>query len=191
MKLLVLDRDGVINQDSDAFIKSVDEWQPIPGSIEAIARLSALGYSIYVATNQSGLGRGLFSEADLQAMHTRMTSLVQEAGGKIEGVYYCPHHPDTGCDCRKPLPGLLKQIAHDTGMPLAGAPMVGDSLRDLQAGDAVSCQPVLVKTGKGQKTLARLRADNDAMLEKLPIFDSLAHFADHLQQGLPLNPGEH
>lgn len=191
MKLLILDRDGVINQDSDAFIKSVEEWLPIPGSIEAMARLTKLGFSIYVATNQSGLGRGLFDKGTLLAMHDRMTNLVEAAGGQIKGIYYCPHHPDDNCDCRKPLPGLLEQISRDASVSVAGAPLVGDSLRDLQAGLAASCQPVLVKTGKGATTLTRLRDTADPLLDALPIFDSLAHFADHLQTGLPLDPGEH
>lgn len=190
MNLLILDRDGVINEDSDAYIKNVGEWIPIPGSIEAIASLSRAGHAIFIATNQSGLGRGLFSLADLTAMHDKLQSLVNDAGGTLGGIYYCPHHPDDQCNCRKPLPGLLEQIATDTGTPLEGAPLIGDSLRDLQAGIAVGCQPILVKTGKGNRTLSKLRSSQDPLLDKLPVFDSLAHYATAVLQGVAITPGE-
>ena len=120
MKLIILDRDGVINQDSDAYIKSLDEWIPLPGSIDAIARLSKAGWTVAVATNQSGIGRGYYDEATLQAMHDRLRQLVAEQGGKVDLIRYCPHAPDAGCDCRKPLPGLFRQIADDLGQPLNG-----------------------------------------------------------------------
>ncbi len=175
MKLVILDRDGVINQDSDAYIKSLAEWIPIPGSIEAIARLSQAGYRIAVATNQSGLGRGYFDQATLDAMHQHLETLVSEAGGCIDGIFYCPHTPDAGCDCRKPKPGLLHQIEAAYGAPVAGSWMVGDSLRDLQAGSEVGCRPVLVRTGKGLRTLAKGEGLEDAL-----VVDDLAAFADHL-----------
>ncbi|MFN3580206.1 MAG: D-glycero-beta-D-manno-heptose 1,7-bisphosphate 7-phosphatase [Pseudomonas sp.] len=174
MKLIILDRDGVINEDSDAFIKSLEEWIPLPGSIDAIARLSKAGWTVAVATNQSGLERGYFSEATLQAMHQRLMDLVAEQGGKVDLIRYCPHAPDADCDCRKPRPGLFKQIAEHFGLSLQQVPTVGDSLRDLQAGVAVGCRPFLVRTGKGAQTQHK----------ELPagtlIFDNLAAVVDHL-----------
>jgi len=183
MALVILDRDGVINEDSDAFVKSLDEWIPLPGSIDAIARLSRGGFAVAVATNQSGLGRGLFRQADLDAMHQRLDALVTAAGGRLAGIYHCPHKPDDGCDCRKPLPGLLDQLARDLDLPLEDAVMVGDSLRDLEAGLARGCKPILVRTGKGAATEARLRADDSPLLRALVIFDDLSQCADHLLVG--------
>ena len=173
-KLIILDRDGVINEDSDAYIKSVDEWIPIPGSIDAITRLSKAGYTVVVATNQSGIGRGYYDEATLEAMHQRLRDLVAEQGGALGKIYHCPHAPDESCDCRKPLPGLIDQIVTDYG-DVAGAPLIGDSLRDLQAGISRHCQPVLVLTGKGQKTLDKGLPDS---LGNVAIFSSLADFVD-------------
>ncbi len=190
MKLLILDRDGVINEDSDHYIKTVDEWQPIPGSIEAIAKLSKAGFGIYIATNQSGLGRGLFSQQDLDAMHAKLSELLAREGGLLAGIFYCPHRPEDNCICRKPSPGLLQQIAADANSSLLNVPVVGDSLRDLQAAVAMACQPILVKTGKGAKTLATLRAANSPLLQQLPIFDSLAQVADSLLKQSPLTAGE-
>ncbi len=155
-KLIVLDRDGVINEDSDAFIKTLDEWIPLPGSIEAIARLSRAGWQVCIATNQSGLARGLFDTATLDSMHDRLRELVAGQGGRIELILHCPHGPDDGCECRKPKPGLFRQIADHYGYSdLAGVPAVGDSLRDLQAGAALGATPYLVRTGKGAVTLER------------------------------------
>ncbi|MVW74055.1 D-glycero-beta-D-manno-heptose 1,7-bisphosphate 7-phosphatase [Pseudomonas xionganensis] len=174
MKLLILDRDGVINHDSDAYIKSLDEWIPIPGAIEAIARLSKAGWTVAVATNQSGLARGYYDEATLQAMHTRLRELVAEQGGELGLIVHCPHGPDDDCSCRKPKPGMLEQIAAYYGVMLKGIWFVGDSSGDLSAARAVDCQPVLVKTGKGERTLAK----------PLPagtlVFDDLAAVADQL-----------
>lgn len=155
MKLLILDRDGVINYDSDAYIKTLEEWIPIPGAIEAIARLSRAGWTVAVATNQSGLARGYYDQAALEAMHARLRQLVAEQGGEIGLIVHCPHGPDDGCDCRKPAPGMLKAIAAHYGVALAGVWFVGDSSGDLAAARAVGCQPVLVKTGKGQQILAK------------------------------------
>ena len=170
--MIVLDRDGVINRDSDAFVRSADEWLPLPGSIEAIAGLYRQGYRIWVATNQSGLGRGLFDEHALAAMHAKLERLVADAGGAIEGIVYCPHHPNAGCNCRKPRPGLLEQIEQLTGQRLSGQPIVGDSLRDLQAARAVGGRPILVLTGKGAATAAALPDDDDT-----EIFPDLAAVA--------------
>ncbi|WP_210397949.1 D-glycero-beta-D-manno-heptose 1,7-bisphosphate 7-phosphatase [Motiliproteus sediminis] len=154
-QLVILDRDGVINQDSDHYVKSVDEWIPIPGSTEAIARLSQAGYKVAIATNQSGLARGYFDQQQLDAMHAKMTALVEAAGGRIDGIFFCPHGPDDRCDCRKPLPGMIHQIEQAFDLSAERAYIVGDSLRDLQAGQACGCIPILVRTGKGERTLAK------------------------------------
>jgi len=169
MKLLILDRDGVINFDSDEYVKTVDEWKPIPGSIEAIAKLSKAGFTIAVATNQSGLARGYFSPETLHLMHSKMRHMVSEHGGHIDHIEYCPHGPDDQCDCRKPLPGMIHNIL--VQYPEAAPEsvfVVGDSLRDLEAGIAAGCKPLLVRTGKGERTIAK--GDLPA---KLPIFDDL------------------
>ncbi len=152
MKLLILDRDGVINEDSDAYIKSVQEWIPIPGSIEAIAQLSKAGWTVAVATNQSGIARGYYDLATLDAMHARLRALVAEQGGEVGLIVYCPHGPDEGCACRKPKPGMLQTIASHYATALQDVWFVGDSKGDLEAAAAVDSQPVLVMTGKGQKT---------------------------------------
>jgi D-glycero-D-manno-heptose 1,7-bisphosphate phosphatase len=174
MKLLILDRDGVINQDSDAYIKSLDEWIPIPSAISAIVRLSKAGWTVAVATNQSGIARGYYDLATLESMHQRLRELVAEQGGELGLVVYCPHGPDEGCDCRKPKPGMLLQIAQHYGVELRGIWFVGDSRGDLDAALAVDCQPVLVKTGKGERTLAK------PLPEGTLVFDDLAAVADQL-----------
>ncbi len=153
-KVVVLDRDGVINVDSDAFIKSPDEWIPIPGSLEAIARLNQAGYRVAVASNQSGIGRGLFDMAALNAMHLKMHRMAAQAGARIDAVFFCPHTAEDHCDCRKPEPGMLRTIVERFGIEPAETPSVGDSLRDLQAGAALGFIPHLVLTGKGNATLA-------------------------------------
>jgi D-glycero-D-manno-heptose 1,7-bisphosphate phosphatase len=153
VKLIVLDRDGVINYDSEQFIKSPDEWRPIPGSLEAISRLNHAGFRVVVATNQSGLGRGLFDMATLIAINDKMHKALGQLGGRIDAVFYCPHTADSGCECRKPKPGMLTEIGNRFGVELTGVPCVGDSVRDLQAAAAVEAQPILVLSGKGEKTL--------------------------------------
>jgi D-glycero-D-manno-heptose 1,7-bisphosphate phosphatase len=153
-KLVILDRDGVINVDSDAFIKSPDEWVAIPGSLEAIARLNQAGYRVAIASNQSGIGRGLFDMAALNAMHEKMNRAAAAVGGRIDAVFFCPHTQEDECDCRKPKPGMLQQIVERFEIDPENTPMVGDSLRDLQAGAALGFALHLVLTGKGQKTLA-------------------------------------
>ena len=154
MKLIILDRDGVINFDSAQFIKSPAEWKPIPGSLEAIAKLNQAGWRVVVATNQSGVGRGLFDMDTLNAIHDKMHKAVQAAGGRIDAIFYCPHTADSKCDCRKPKPGMFERIGMVFNANLKGVPAVGDSLRDLQAAAAVGAQPYLVLTGKGEKTQA-------------------------------------
>jgi len=152
MKLVILDRDGTINHDSDQYIKSPAEWKPIKGSLEAIARLTQAGWRVVVATNQSGIGRGLFDMATLNAIHDTMHRAVHQAGGRIDAIFFCPHAGDANCECRKPRPGMLLEIAKRMNVDLDGVPMVGDSLRDLQAAAAAGARPVLVLTGKGRKT---------------------------------------
>jgi D-glycero-D-manno-heptose 1,7-bisphosphate phosphatase len=154
MKLVILDRDGVINHDSDLYIKSPDEWRPIPGSLDAIARLNQWGYRVVVATNQSGIGRGLFEMDTLNAIHEKMVKAVAQAGGRIDGVFFCPHTNADRCSCRKPKAGLFEEIAARYNADLSGVPAIGDSLRDLKAAEAVDAQPILVRTGKGAKTEA-------------------------------------
>jgi D-glycero-D-manno-heptose 1,7-bisphosphate phosphatase len=154
MKLVVLDRDGTINHDSDQYIKSPAEWKPIKGSLEAIARLTQSGYRVVVATNQSGIARGLFDMTTLNAIHDVMQRAVHQAGGRIDAVFFCPHAAEADCDCRKPKPGMLLEIGRRMNAPLEGVPVVGDALRDLQAAAAVGARPVLVLTGKGKKTRA-------------------------------------
>ncbi len=178
MKLCILDRDGTINMDRSDFVKSPAEWQPLPGALEAIAKLNHAGWRVVVATNQSGLGRGLFDVAALNAMHAKMHSLLAAVGGRIDAIFYCPHAPDEQCHCRKPEPGLFEQIGDRFGMSLAGVPGVGDSARDLVAGAAVGCQPHLVLTGKS----AGLRGQ--ALPNHFPagtqVHDDLMAFADYL-----------
>ncbi len=152
MKLVILDRDGTINQDSEQYIKSPAEWKPIPGSLEAIARLTQGGWRIAVATNQSGIARGLFDMSTLNAIHTEMHRAVNLAGGRIDAIFFCPHAADSNCECRKPKPGLLREIASRFGVELDGVPMIGDSTRDVEAAAAAGAQPWLVLTGNGRKT---------------------------------------
>ncbi len=152
MKLAILDRDGVINEDSDNFIKTPEEWIPIPGSLEAIARLNHAGYQVILATNQSGIGRGLFEVSMLNAIHDRMHRALAQIGGRIDAIFFCPHAQEANCACRKPRAGLLEEIARRFSVDLKGAPSVGDSLRDLQASETVGALPILVLTGKGEAT---------------------------------------
>lgn len=160
MKLLILDRDGVINYDSDEYIKSPEEWIPLPGSIEAIAKACQAGFNIAVATNQSGIARGYFNLATLEAMHDKMRKLVEDAGGKIDYIAYCPHGPEDSCECRKPKPGLFNQIKAHFGLKdFSNCLSIGDSLRDLEAAAAVSCPYALVLTGKGVNTVGKMNGD--------------------------------
>ena len=177
-RLLILDRDGVINRDSTEFVKNVDEFVPLPGSIDAIAKLCTAGYTIAVASNQSGLARGLFDRKALNSMHRKLRRLVAVAGGRIDRIVVCPHGPDDSCRCRKPAPGLLLQLGRHYGVSLAGVPVVGDSLRDLQAALAAGARPILVRTGNGLRTEAALPAP----LAGVEIYDDLSAAADALLQ---------
>ena len=174
-KLIILDRDGVINEDSDNFIRSVAEWIPIPGSIEAMARLYHAGYTLTVATNQSGIARGYYSVEELDAMHAKLRGLLAAHGAEIALIAYCPHLGEAQCACRKPKPGMMFDIAQQLGADVTQAVVVGDSLRDWQAAVAAGAGYVQVRTGKGERTLAdgRLPAD-------IPVFDNLAHYVDSL-----------
>jgi D-glycero-D-manno-heptose 1,7-bisphosphate phosphatase len=159
MKLIILDRDGTINVDRDDFVKSAGEWLPLPGALEAIAKLNQAGYTITLATNQSGLGRGMYGIAELNAMHSKMQRLLKEVGGRVDSIFFCPHDPTSSeqiaapCTCRKPLPGLFEQIRDRYGVDMKQVPTVGDTLRDMQAGIAAGCPTHLVRTGKSEKTL--------------------------------------
>jgi D-glycero-D-manno-heptose 1,7-bisphosphate phosphatase len=175
MKIIILDRDGVINLDSDHFIKNPSEWKPIPGSMEAIARLTQAGYRVVVATNQSGIERGLFDMDMLNAIHDKMHRAVKAAGGRIDAIFYCPHAAENICDCRKPKPGMLNRIAGCFNVDLDGVLAVGDSLRDLQAAKAAGATPVLVLTGKGKNTQT-----DDNIPEGTLVFESLAAVVEHL-----------
>ena len=152
MKLIVLDRDGVINYDSANFIKNPGEWRPLPGSLNAISRLNQAGFHVIVATNQSGIGRGVFEMAALNAIHDKMHKALAQAGGRIDAIFFCPHAADDNCNCRKPKTGMFEDIAHRLNTSLAGVPMVGDSIRDLQAAAGTQASPLLVLTGNGKKT---------------------------------------
>lgn len=175
MRLIILDRDGVINEDSDDYIKTPEEWLPLPGSLEAIARLTRAKYRVVVATNQSGLGRGLFDASMLARIHEKMHRKVVEAGGRIEAIFFCPHAPEDQCECRKPRPGLFHDIASRLNVDLHGVPAVGDSLRDIQAARVVGARPLLVRTGKGDRAVAAAEG-----LEGVPVFDDLAAAVDAL-----------
>jgi len=177
VKLIILDRDGVINQDSDAFVKNPDEWIALPGSLQAIARLTQAGWKVVVATNQSGLARGLFDMDTLTAIHTKMRRELAAVGGSIDAVFLCPHGPDDNCSCRKPRPGMFEQIGRRYDIDLAGVPAVGDSLRDLQASSSVGCSPWLVQTGNGKKTLAK-----GGLPDNTRVCEDLSAVADTLLQ---------
>ena len=172
MKLVILDRDGVINRESDAYIKTPEEWIPIPGSLAAIGRLTKAGFTVVVASNQSGLGRGLFDQQALDAIHARMQAELAKAGGRLDGIYYCPHKPEDHCDCRKPKTGLFQQIAAHYRMDMRGVPAIGDSARDLAAAKAAGARPILVKTGRGLETLKQM--------PDVEVYADLAAAADHL-----------
>jgi D-glycero-D-manno-heptose 1,7-bisphosphate phosphatase len=175
MNLIILDRDGVINYDSEQFIKSPDEWRPIPGSLEAIALLNRWGWRVVVATNQSGIGRGLFDMDTLNAIHDKMIKSLAQVGGRLDAIFYCPHSADSTCNCRKPKPGMLLEIAERFNADLTGVPVVGDSLRDLQSAVAVGGLPCLVLTGKGAKT-----RDDPELPEQTVVFENLAAVAAQL-----------
>ncbi len=186
LKLVILDRDGTINHDSDDFVKSPEEWQPLPGALEAIARLNHAGWHVVIASNQSGLGRGLFDVAALNAMHDKLHKQLAAVGGRIDAIFYCPHAPEDECHCRKPQSGLFEQIGARFGVSLKGLPAVGDSLRDLQAGSAVGCEPHLVLTGKSAGLTPEQASHG--LPEGTRVHADLAAFADHLLGRISVKP---
>lgn len=175
MRLVILDRDGVINYESDAYIKSPEEWRPIPGSLEAIARLNRAGFTVVVATNQAGVGRGLFSAATLAAIHQKMQAAVEQTGGRLAGIFVCPHAPWDNCSCRKPKPGLYQQIAEQLKVTLRHVPVIGDSLRDIEAAESVGARPILVRSGYGERSLLELQG-----AQRAEVFADLAAATDQL-----------
>ena len=175
MRLVILDRDGVINFDSNAYVKSPEEWLPIPGSLEAIARLYQAGFTLVVATNQSGVARKLFDLATLNAIHAKMSAAIEAAGGKLAGIFVCPHAPWDNCDCRKPKPGLLRQIAEQFHVSLRGVPVIGDSLRDIEAAESVAARPLLVRSSCSQEARPSLGVSH-----RVEVFKDLAAAADQL-----------
>ena len=184
VSLVILDRDGVINHDSDDYIKSPDEWQPLPGSLEAIARLCRADYTVVVATNQAGVGRGLFSQEMLIRIHRKMASSIRDKGGRLDSVFFCPHSPAEQCGCRKPKPGMLLEISDRLGIGLSGVPVVGDSLRDLEAAEAAGAMPVLVKTGRGRLTQEKLsKGELSHTLGQTRVYADLAAFTDAVLDG--------
>lgn len=180
MPLVILDRDGVINEDSDAYIKSVDEWIPIPGSLQAIARLNQAGYTVVIVTNQSGIARGLYTLDTLTKIHRHMMDRLATEGGVIDAIFFCPHGPADHCACRKPQPGLMQDVAKRYALSLQGVPAVGDSLRDVQAAVAVGARPILVRTGKGERTITAGKG-----LEGIEVYADLATFVDALIRATP------
>lgn len=184
VSLVILDRDGVINHDSDDYIKSPDEWQPLPGSLEAIARLCRADYTVVVATNQAGVGRGLFSLEMLTRIHRKMASSIRDKGGRLDSIFFCPHSPADQCGCRKPKPGMLLEISDRLSIGLSGVPVVGDSLRDLEAAAAAGAMPVMVKTGRGRLTQEQLsQGELSHTLGQTPVYADLAAFTDAVLDG--------
>jgi len=177
IKLIILDRDGVVNYDSDQFIKSPDEWKPIPGSLDAIARLNQAGFKVVLATNQSGVGRGLFDMSMLNTIHDKMNKVLAQAGARIDALFFCPHAADSDCGCRKPKPGMFQEIGVRFNVSLAGVPCIGDSLRDLQAAAEVGGQPILVLTGKG-----RLTQERGSLPENTLVFEDLGEAVRYIIQ---------
>lgn len=175
-RLIILDRDGVINEDSDQYIKSPQEWIPIPGSLAAVARLNRAGYAVAIATNQSGIARGYYDEATLQRMHDKMQHLLAEVGGHVDLIRHCPHGPDDGCDCRKPQPGMLHDILEHYSLQPEQALFVGDSLSDFRAAQTAGVRFVLLRSGKGQ----RLIDSGKAEALQVPVYRDLEDFTDHL-----------
>ncbi len=178
MRLVILDRDGTINEDSDDFIKGPEEWHPLPGSLEAIGRLNRGGWRVVVATNQSGLGRELFTPSELFGIHEKMNRLLQTHGGHVDAIFFCPHHPDDDCECRKPRAGMLKEISQRFHTSLSGVPVIGDSRRDMDAAIRVNARPMLVLTGRGNS--ARTELEGDGLLDQVEVFDDLASAANAL-----------
>ena len=187
-RLIILDRDGVINEDSDDFIKSPEEWTAIPGSLEAIARLCKAEFRVVVISNQSGIARGLLTLNTLNRIHQKMLDQLHALGGEINAIFFCPHGPDAGCQCRKPLPGMFNELQHRLNCSLQGVYALGDSRRDLEAALAAGANPVLLRTGKGVNTEVSLASSTPVNLRNLPVFDNLAAFVESLRASGALEP---
>lgn len=181
VKLIILDRDGVINYDSAEYIKSPDEWKPIPGSLEAIAKLNSAGYTVVVATNQSGIARGLFDLSTLHAIHDKLNQHLSSLGGRIDFFAVCPHGPDDNCSCRKPRPGLLLQVSQRFNCPLQNIPVIGDSIRDIKAAVAVGAKPILVLTGNGEKAQVEMKPEHNVIIFK-DLFQAVEHILAEEEQ---------
>jgi D-glycero-D-manno-heptose 1,7-bisphosphate phosphatase len=179
-KLIILGRDGILNQYREDHVKSPEEWEPLPGVLEAVARLNHAGWHVVVATNQSGIGRGMIDMASVNAIHARMNQLLLEQGGRLDAVFFCPHTPEDGCTCRKPLPGMMRDIAHRYGVDLKHVPMAVDTLRDLQAAQAAGCEPHLVLTGRAAKLDEEALAHIQQQVSGTLVHADLGAFADHL-----------
>ena len=177
MKLIILDRDGVINQDSDDYIKSPEEWIPIPGSLDAIARLNHAGFMVAIASNQSGIARGYFNLETLAAMNVKMNDMLSTLGGRIDAMLYCPHGPRDGCDCRKPKPGMLTEIGNRFQVSLNNVLFVGDNINDVVAAQAAGAQPVIVKTGKGEQTASMVKSNGYG---DIPVYENLGEVVNTL-----------
>ena len=184
MPLIILDRDGVINHDSPDYIKAPEEWQALPGSLEAIAQLCRADFRVVVATNQAGVARGVFNLETLNRIHRKMVKSIREKGGRLESIFFCPHGPDDACSCRKPKPGLFLEISQRLGVPLDGVPAVGDSLRDLEAASSAGARPILLQTGNGRETRSRLLGmPSSDPLRETPVYPDLKAFTEALLDG--------
>ena len=188
VKLVILGRDGILNEFRDDHVKAPEEWYPIPGALEAVSRLNHAGWHAVVATNQSGIGRGMIDMASVNAVHADMLKQLQAVGGRIDAVFFCPHTPEDQCDCRKPLPGLMRDIGKRYGIDLKHVPLVGDTLRDLQAAQAAGCEPHLIRSGRASVLGPELV---ELMVDQVPgtrVHDDLAAFAEHLlgRSGVPV-----
>ncbi len=180
LRLVILGRDGILNVYREDHVKAPEEWEPIPGALEAVARLNHAGWHVVVATNQSGIGRGMIDMASVNAVHQHMMQRLAEAGGRLDAVFFCPHTPEDDCDCRKPLPGLMKQIAQRYGIELRTVPMVGDTLRDLQAAHAAGCEPHLVRTGRAAALNDKQVVEIVQQVPMTEVHDDLGEFVDFL-----------
>lgn len=183
MRLVILDRDGVINRDSANFIRTPEQWEPLPGSLNAISRLTREEYRVVIATNQSGISRGYFDLDVLNRIHSRMVERLRKLGGSVDAIFVCPHGPDDGCNCRKPAPGMFLDIADRLGVRLNGVPAVGDSMRDLTAASKVGALPILVRSGKNEAGLSPGENLVDESLGEVRTFEDLAEFTDALLGG--------
>jgi len=181
-RLVILGRDGILNVYRDDHVKAPEEWQPLPGALEAVARLNHAGWHTVLATNQSGIGRGMIDMASVNAVHLHMMQRLAAVGGRLDGVFFCPHTPEENCDCRKPKPGLMRQIGQRYGIDLRTVPMVCDTLRDLQAAQAAGCEPHLVRSGRAADLDDAQQAGIVAQVPGAEVHADLGGFVDFLLQ---------